>query len=132
MRACRQAIEFNSIPCIWEVLSFVPTTKKPLMHLHSLGGYQVVPGGRPNMLIKIRLGVPSGYKVCASEDLCMFVCTPPPMPHTPGGRSRPQEDRRDGQGTVCKCVSRVGGGACLWPRGQRTGAPEAPICDADS
>ena len=37
VRACRNAIEFNSIPCIAEV----------------------VPGGRPNMKIKIKLGVPA-------------------------------------------------------------------------
>jgi len=37
VRACRNAIEFNSIPCIQEL----------------------VPGGRPNMKIKIRLGVPA-------------------------------------------------------------------------
>ncbi len=36
VRACRNAIEFNSIPCISEL----------------------VPGGRPNMKIKIKLGVP--------------------------------------------------------------------------
>ena len=37
VRACRNAIEFNSIPCIQDL----------------------VPGGRPNMKIKIRLGVPA-------------------------------------------------------------------------
>jgi hypothetical protein len=37
VRACRNAIEFNSIPCIQDI----------------------VPGGRPNMKIKIRLGVPA-------------------------------------------------------------------------
>eukprot|EP00240_Pyramimonas_obovata_P011462 CAMPEP_0118935830 /NCGR_PEP_ID=MMETSP1169-20130426/15852_1 /TAXON_ID=36882 /ORGANISM="Pyramimonas obovata, Strain CCMP722" /LENGTH=123 /DNA_ID=CAMNT_0006878895 /DNA_START=310 /DNA_END=681 /DNA_ORIENTATION=- len=36
IRACRNAIEFNSIPCIQDI----------------------VPGGRPNMKIKLRLGIP--------------------------------------------------------------------------
>jgi len=38
VRACRNAIEFNSIPSIQDI----------------------VPGGRPNMKIKLRLGVPEG------------------------------------------------------------------------
>ncbi len=55
VRACRNAIEFNSIPCISEL----------------------VPGGRPNMKIKIKLGVPSELlELCQvwPEGHLRFVC----------------------------------------------------------
>jgi hypothetical protein len=43
VRACRNAIEFNSIPCVQEL----------------------VPGGRANMKIKLKLGVPEGVRASA-------------------------------------------------------------------